>query len=377
MNFNYKPFLVFCQPEAREMHAKLPSIPSLLGFFGIMLNLIDRKGREFANNATRLRGSDESRQDKCVSSQPVERKAYGLAGLRIISDLPLSVLTPLRNNVPDCNGIVIRRAHILKTLSEVVTTFPDGQCNGNELLLDIPRVARYLIRGGEEILVDQVPASSDRDLCAYLLGTVFGVLCHQRGIIPLHASAIDVADGCIAFVGESGAGKSTLVAALAARGHEVIADDVCFLRDGANGNIQVWPGVNQIRLWEDAIAALGYEGRGVERELRGYNKYLLPVRHQQNPTEPRPLRRVYQLHAAPDGGTPSINRLHGAEVIEILMQNVYRLGLAECMGYKPAAFLACVAVARNVSVFQFSRPMGFDALRQGVEFLEGHLRDIS
>ena len=33
------------------------------------------------------------------------------------------------------------------------------------------------------------------------------------------------ADGCVAFVGESGAGKSTLVAALARRGHQVIADD--------------------------------------------------------------------------------------------------------------------------------------------------------
>jgi hypothetical protein len=72
---------------------------------------------------------------------------------------------------------------------------------------------------------------------------------------------------------------------------------------------------------------------------------------------------------------PGVNRLHGAAAIEVLMQNVYRLGLAEQMGFKPAAFILCAAAARRVPVFRFSRPMGFDALREGIDLLEGHLRD--
>jgi hypothetical protein len=311
-----------------------------------------------------------------LGSRSVDTTAYRLAGLRIVSDLPLSGLPLCRDEIPGGNEVVIRHAHVPESLSSVHVAFTDGQCNSNELLLHIPEVARYLVRGGREILVDQSPAASHGDVCAYLLGTVFGVLCHQRGITPLHASAIDVADGCVAFVGESGAGKSTLVAALAARGHQVIADDVCFLRVGAAGNVQVWPGVNRIRLWEDAMTALGYEGSGVERELRGYNKYLVPVRPPANATGPRHLRRVYQLHAAPEGRPPNVSRVQGAAAIEILLQNGYRLGLAEHMGHKPAAFVVCAAAARNVPVFRFSRPTGFDALRQGVEFLEDHLRDV-
>src|SRR6202008_4886252 len=101
------------------------------------------------------------------------------------------------------------------------------------------------IRGGKEILVDQAPASSPRDVAAYLLGTAFGVLCHQRGIIPLHASAVNVADGRVASAGESGAGKWTLVAALAVRGHQVIADDLFFLRLADTGDVKAWPGVNR------------------------------------------------------------------------------------------------------------------------------------
>ncbi len=103
--------------------------------------------------------------------------------------------------------------------------------------------------------MDLAPSSDHDEVRAYLLGAVFGALCHQRGITPLHASAIDVADGCVAFVGASGAGKSTLVAALARRGHQIIADDECFLQLETGGEVL---GV----AWHQPNSAMGgHEGR--------------------------------------------------------------------------------------------------------------------
>jgi hypothetical protein len=300
-------------------------------------------------------------------------KAYSLADLRIISDLPLPGLTPCSGEIPSGGEILIRRAPVCESLSTVGATFPDGQCNETEFLMTIPGVGRYLLHKGNEILVDPAPASDHRDVCAYLLGTMLGVQGHQRGTPPLHASAIDVAGGCVAFVGESGAGKSTLAAALAARQHQVIADDVCLLKRGDEGEIWAWPGIGRLRLWEDAVAALDCNCAGVERELRGLNKYLVPVPSPPNPSRPRRLRRIYQLHAAPDGCAPSMERLQGATVFEVLIQNIYRLGFAERMGYKPASFLVCAAAARDVPLFRFSRPRKFDALKESVELLEHHL----
>ena len=302
---------------------------------------------------------------------------YKFAGLRIVSELPLPGLAPYEpDNHSTSDEIVIRRARVPETLLLVRAAFPNGQCNENELLLKVPKVGKYLLRRGNEILVEQAPSSDLAELRGYLLGTVFGLLCHQRGITPLHASAIDVAGACIAFIGESGAGKSTLVAALAARGYDVIADDVCFLQS-ENGAVQAWPGVQpRIRLWEDAMIALGRDGPGVEREVRGYNKYLIPVKPPRNATEPRRLRRVYQLHAAGDDDGFSISRLHGAAAIEVLMQNVYRLGIAEYMGHKPAAFVVCATAARDIPVFRFSRSLDFDTLGERMESLENHMRDV-
>jgi hypothetical protein len=273
---------------------------------------------------------------------------------------------------------VIRRSRGLALASAGATVAGVAQCNRKELLLDIPGVARYLLRAGNEILVEEAPAAADQGVvCGYLLGTMFGVLCHQRGITPLHASAIDVEDGCVAFIGDSGAGKSTLAAALRIRGHNTVADDVCFLKLGETGGVQAWPGVVRIRLWEDSMTVLGLAGPDVERIWRAHNKYFIPVEPPPNRFEPRRLRRVYQLHAAPTGSTPTITRLQGGATIEALMQNVYRLSIAESMGHKPAAFTLCAFASRDVPVFRFSRPRDLISLAGAVEFLEDHLRNAS
>jgi hypothetical protein len=310
-----------------------------------------------------------------TKTQAGEPAVYMLAGLRIVSDIPLVGLKICRIEGAH-REVVIRRAAIPINLASATATFRDGlwvgKYNGREVLLDFSSAGRFLVRAGEEIVIDPAPSSDADELRAYLLGTVFGVLFHQRGMTPLHASAIDVADGCVAFVGASRAGKSTLVAALIQRGHEVIADDVCFLDLDNSGNVQVWPGIARIRLWEEAICALGCNGPGIEREMHGYNKYFVPVRPLRNPFERRRLHRVYQLHPSSDGVIKVI-RLHGLAAVEVLMQNVYRLGLAETLGYKPRVFGVCAAAARSVPVFQFSRPKDFKALEESIEFLEDHL----
>jgi hypothetical protein len=195
------------------------------------------------------------------------------------------------------------------------------------------------------------------------------VLCHQRGIVPLHAAAMDIEGGCAAFAGDSGAGKSTLAAALAARGRQVISDDVCYLQSDAHDGVEAWPGVGRIRLWQDAMEALRLDGPGVTRETAGYNKFLVPIQQPSNPAEPRRLRKIYQLEIAPQGEGPSIARVHGAAAIEILLHNIYRLEYAEYMGRKPAIFEFCARMARAVPVFRFRRPMGFDLLQSGIDLL--------
>jgi hypothetical protein len=310
----------------------------------------------------------------------METQIYGLGGLRIGSDFRLFGLPVWRDSSEACCDVVIRCASIpeetVSAAAKFVSGHYSGVYNGREVLLDSPSVGRFLVRGGEEILVDSALCADEDELRAYLLGAVFGALCHQRGIIPLHASAIDVADGCVAFVGASGTGKSTLVAALAQRGHEIIGDDECFLQPANNGKVQAWPGISRVKLWEDARAALGFQGPGVQQIMQGCNKYFVPVRPPRKPMQSRPLRRVYQLCRIPNGVT-DVTRLRGADAVEALMQNVYPQGLAARLRYQAHVLMVCTGAAREIPIFRLGRTWDLAALDQGIDLLESHLREIA
>jgi hypothetical protein len=86
------------------------------------------------------------------------------------------------------------------------------------------------------------------------------------------------------------------------------------------------------------LAALDYNGPDVEREFRGYNKYLAPVGPPANPFTPRPLRGIYHLGVCAGWGRANITQIQGAATVENLMQKIYCSTYAECMGRKPAAF---------------------------------------
>jgi hypothetical protein len=303
---------------------------------------------------------------------------YRLAGLRIVSEFQLFGLEVCANKAAAHDEIVIRRASISDRLAPATLKLLGqqyiGEYNGSDVLLDFHGVARFLVRGGKEILVDPAPDSGEAEVRAYLVSIAFAALFHQRGLVPLHASAIDFADACVAFVGDSGAGKSTLAAALSQKGHEVITDDVCFVQLDDKRNVQAFPGIGRIRLWETAVYALGCDGPDVEQEMHGFNKYFIPIRPPRNPSNSRPLSRVYQLEGAPERSI-EITRLRGAAAVDVFVQNVYQSSLAKRLGYKPHVFNICAAAARNVPVFRFSRPRDFHALAAGIEVLEDHIRN--
>ena len=147
---------------------------------------------------------------------------------------------------------MIRVAPISEERSE-----PGLHVEGEALLLTIPDVARYRIEGGTEIVVDAHPSAPDRNIRLYLLGLAFGALLHQRGLLPLHANAVEVDGKAVAFMGESGAGKSTLAAWFHDRGHRIVADDVCVVGFSKGGQAFAHPGLPRLRLWDEALEASG------------------------------------------------------------------------------------------------------------------------
>jgi len=85
------------------------------------------------------------------------------------------------------------------------------------------------------IQVRRAPETDAMEVLTFLLGSAWGVLCHVRGLLPLHCSGVAKGDHLFAFTGRTTAGKSTLAAALALRGLAHAGDDVVVLRSGDQG----------------------------------------------------------------------------------------------------------------------------------------------
>ena len=151
---------------------------------------------------------------------------YRVSGLLVSSqiDLPGLIANPVMNDTPD---VTIRHNAVPHTLEGVTSKGPTWEIAGDQFLLRIIGIARFLVTGGRDIAFELEDGATQDDIAIFLIGTVFGILLHQREHIVLHASAVRVGSKAVLFCGPSGAGKSTIAAALGQRGYQLLNDDVC------------------------------------------------------------------------------------------------------------------------------------------------------
>ena len=115
----------------------------------------------------------------------------------------------------------------------------------------------WVAAAGTEVWCVWPDSASLADTCTYLSGPILGLVLRLRGALALHASAVQVGAGAIAFAGPHDAGKSTIAAALGSAGCRVVTDDVLHLRHDGPGWVAE-PFAPLLKLWPDgARLALG------------------------------------------------------------------------------------------------------------------------
>lgn len=248
---------------------------------------------------------------------------------------------------------------------------PTFQVGLDDYLLEVREVARYRVRKGREIVIEPFPGSSERRIKVFLLGTVFGALCHQRGLLPLHASAIALGDRCIAFAGPSGAGKSTLATFLGDRGYPIVSDDICVVGLDGQGLPVAWSGLSRLKLWRDAVEALGRDPRDFDAIFEGVEKYQLSPERPM-PRRPLKLARLYVLSEARLPQQEGISRLARSLAFDAIIGSTYRPRLLAPMGQARAHFALCAAIVKHASIHAVYRRWGFDSFSAEVEKLERH-----
>ncbi|GGZ00386.1 hypothetical protein [Shewanella fodinae] len=278
---------------------------------------------------------------------------YSAYQLTIASELPLPELVQVNGTQTD---VTIRFDNVAENgLADGEQLGPFLWAAPNTLWLQVPNVARFLVRNGNEIIIDPADGIDDDSIRVFLLGSAFGALLFQRGLLVIHGNAVRIGDECLICVGPSGAGKSTLAAAFMQRGFDVLADDVVPVNDAG----LALPGFPRIKLWQDAAEQFEIVTDDLRRIRPEMNKFNLPVNGVVQ--QALPIRWIYIL------GSDHIDEItfeaiNGMAKFMPLQNNTYRAKFLHGMQLKSQHLALCGKLASKIRLSRLTRPkLGFTA----------------
>jgi len=246
------------------------------------------------------------------------------------------------------------------------------QLSAAEYLLNIPRVARYYVADGNRVQVESVPGVPPSDISAFLLGSVFGALCHQNRLLPLHASAIAQGEQVTAFLGDSGSGKSTLAASLNQRGYSVVSDDICLVDPSDAVNPRVIPVAGWLKLWNQSLEHLGQAPDERLRVFSKEDKYRVPLPPAGNEAR-RLVRLVFLDREEEQDAAPTLTRLSIPEAVAALMDMTYAVYIPVLSGQQPRLFRECAGLLAHAEAFRLRRPWSLSRSDEVLDLLEREL----
>lgn len=351
---------------------------------------------------------------------------YSAYGLGIGCDFALPELTPWAPVEPVMIGAPIATRFEMKNGLDVRFSLaktpylapPDaptfsGHIRRDDALLCWPGAARFHIQGGQRVSIEVAPGAVDATLRAFLLGPVLAITLYQRGYLVMHASAVALRDargewGALGFLGHSGDGKSTMAAALHARGHRVVSDDIvavpilqagqtpldCVLQsyvqpealvdDAAKSSSEplsksrqtgpissfsryppIFPGFPQLRLWPQSLKALGEDAAALPLLYPQEERRLRPVTRGFE-TASLPLRALFVLQSGEELG---LQRFSASQALFHLVEHTYCINL-EHNDEAAAQFKKCGALAQTLPVWGLQRPKDLGRLAEVAALIE-------
>jgi hypothetical protein len=292
-----------------------------------------------------------------------------LCGWRVQSEICLPELLPWED--PGAAVDIRIRLGEVPPLQKIVastrrlTVDDTGLCR-----LEIPNVVTFSVRDGREIVIDPFTSPDSIELRNYLFGTGLGLVCHQRGVFPLHGSCLQLGEGAVIFSGNSGSGKSTLAAALAHRGYSLMADDVCVITKTNRGWV-VLPAFPRVKLLPASLQAIfGVEAEQAGLSLQGKHHFRFePVRSfARNPV---PLEAIYFLERTQNEEPDSIVDVPGLKRLALLESQIFRPRAGNLLGRRASLFLSSAGIAATVPIFELRRNFDLKRIGATIAMLEG------
>lgn len=296
---------------------------------------------------------------------------YCAFGWSIESSLAFPELMPIdRLENPDLR---IRFASVPMSLENAVKPGINTFTKPGEFLLLINEHLRLQAIRGKDIRIDRNSEVEDDEIRVYLLASVFGAIAHQRGLLPIHASAIEYEGKAYLFTGLTGSGKSSIAAGFHEKGYNVYAEDLSSIVIGEEHSPQLNFGSIRIKLWADTMKQLGLDTSKYARIRSGLEKFSYPIQKPLN-TSTIPVERIYIITPSQQASTQFIE-LNKKDRFRYTLAHTFRQRLIGGLGVEVAHFRMCEQLSNSISAFEFLRPIENGHVTDTVSILEQHIKN--
>jgi hypothetical protein len=203
-----------------------------------------------------------------------------------------------------------------------------------------------------------------------ILGPILGVILYQLGYHVFHASVVALSQGGAAFLAPKGHGKSTLAASLVQRGHRLVSDDLLVFK--GNAPVLAEPGIPVVKLWPDALRAIGVDPDACPRISPAVEKRILRL-HDQVVRQSAQVRALFVIQA---GETVEILPLEPRDAIARVMPNWYGMlfqgDLLPFFNLK-RHLQECSQLVNALPVYLLKGPISLDYLDEACRAIECHI----
>ncbi len=284
-------------------------------------------------------------------------------------------LQPLSSRIVDPPDVWIRRGDSNGLPSQPWSSHgtPSLKLAPGECRLELEGLLRLRAVDGSRLYWQRWDDSvSDRDVRTFAVTSGLGALAIQRGMLVLHGTALESQGDAIVLLGHPTSGKSTLAWCLLQRGWRLLSSEITVVDEKG----LIWPGLQQLKLWQDAAQQLEVNWERTPLVRRGLKRYAVRPPVIACTQRATPLRCFYVLRrekavtvvqrkAEDEALAPQIQaskEFSQQRALLTLRNQAFHARMYRGMGLEAGLFTKAATLARRHPVHRILVPEGITAM---------------
>jgi hypothetical protein len=302
--------------------------------------------------------------------EPSKTHSYRVFGLKIQSDILLPEL--IADTSQDNIDVFIQCEQSISEASIPESTSQHFFVVNKKVVLKAEGFALAIENGKKMTIHCDNPTAHLESIRLRILGAGMGLLLQQRDHLVLHGATVIGKYGGVVIMGNSGDGKSTLTMQLAQQGYRLSGDDKCVIRLETD-RIHALSGSPFIKLNKNLAAELAANKNRIQQVSALKDKLYIDC-HTNFEIDDTPIIAGFVL-----GRTEqvSVEKLSQRQSFEALLDHNYRKKKLFKLNLQKSQFFHCQEVAKNIPIYQYSRSLKGDILRQPEPEFLSLLKDIT